>query len=419
MTGDPETLQIGVVIVVVGTVAVLSIVLRAVLDRTIVPSLVAFMGLGVLLQMADTQWALLSRSGDAVFESLAQLGIIALLFRVGLESDLRGLLRQLPSASLVWAGNVVFSAGPGYLLMRHGLGYDVVPSLIAATALTATSVGVSLGLWEAHKALKTRNGQLLTDVAEMDDLSGVAFMALVFSVIPVLHAGSQGGVWGELVTTGGIFFLKLTAFATACVVIGLYLERRITRALSRFASPPELTVLVAGIGIVIAGSAELMGISAAIGALFAGIIFSRDPESVNIEAGFRGLFHLLAPFFFVGIGLQLDLSVAAPAVWAGVPLVAVAIAGKLVGTGLPALVTTGAAGATLLAVSMVPRAEITLIIMSRGRELGDWAVPPDLYAAFVLVSAATCLIAPVVLALLFRRFPGAVPGREGGEAGAQ
>jgi Kef-type K+ transport system membrane component KefB len=302
--------------------------------------------------------------------------------------------------------------------MSFVLGYGLIPSLIAAVALTATSVGVSLGLWEKHKALKTRNGALLTDVAEMDDLSGVAFMALLFAVIPVLRgSGEGGGLWSELLASGGIFLVKFLAFAGACVFIGRYLERRVTTTFGRFGSPPELMVLVTGIGILIAGVAEWLGMSAAIGALFAGIIFSRDPEAVNIEAGFRGIFHLLAPFFFVGIGLQFELSALGSAIAAGSALVAVAILGKLVGTGFPALVATGAAGATLIAVSMVPRAEITLIIMSRGRELGDWAVPAELYAAFVLVSAVTCVVAPVALEVLFRRWPQEASGEEDAGSG--
>ena len=391
-------------VLMIGAVVVVSILLRAVLDRSYVPSLVGFMALGFLIRLADSRWGVLSSEGEIAFEVLAELGVIALLFRVGLESDLAGLLEQLPHASLIWIGNVVLSAVPGYLVMSW-LGFGVIPSLIAATALTATSIGVSVEMWRRHGALRTPKGELLTDVAEMDDLSGIALMALLFSVLPVLRAGGDGGVGPALLATGGLFAAKLVLLAGFCFAFARYGEQRMTRSFLRLGSAPELMVLVAGVGIVIAGLAALLDLSVAIGALLAGLAFSRDPEAVNIDAGFSGLFHLLAPFFFVGIGLALEVEALGPALGAGAALAVVAILGKLVGAGLPALVATGAAGATLIGVSMVPRAEIAMIIMERGQGLGDWAVPPELYAAFVLVSAVTCLIAPVTLELLFRRWP--------------
>jgi Kef-type K+ transport system membrane component KefB len=86
------------------------------------------------------------------------------------------------------------------------------------------------------------------------------------------------------------------------------LERRITAIPRRrgAGAKRELTVLVAGAGITIAGLAEWIGVSAAVGALFAGLVFSRDPEAVKIDARFGGIHVLLVPFFFVGIGLELD-----------------------------------------------------------------------------------------------------------------
>jgi len=400
--------SVSFLVLLVGLLIAVSAILRGLLDRTYVPSLVGFMGLGFLLRLADHRWDLISGQADFVFDVLAELGIVVLLFRVGLESDLGGLRRQLRSAGVVWIGNVALSAVPGYVVMVHVLGFDPIPSLVAAVALTATSIGVSVGMWSQHGALGTRKGQLLTDVAEMDDLSGIAFMALLFGVLPVLRdigAAGDGEILSQLAGTGGIFLLKFCAFAGFCYAFARYGEARLTGTFRRFGTEPELVVLVAGVGIVIAGLSAWLDFSAAVGALFAGMAFSRDPEAVKVDAGFRGLFHLLAPFFFIGIGLALEPSAVTSAVGTGAALVLVAVLGKVVGAGLPALLTTGAAGATLIGISMVPRAEISMIIMERGQQLGDWAVPPELYAAFVLVSAVTCLIAPIVIEVLFRRWP--------------
>ncbi|CUH12037.1 glutathione-regulated potassium-efflux system protein KefB [Jannaschia seosinensis] len=411
-----------ILILLIGILVAAAVVVRAGLSRTYVPSLVGYMALGFLLRLADDRWNFLSEQGDFAFEILAELGIIVLLFRVGLESDLQGLRRQLGSASVIWLGNVALSATAGYFVMTYLLGFDQIPSLIAAVAMTATSIGVSIGMWRQHDALRTRKGQLLTDVAKMDDLSGVALMALLFAVIPVLRetAGSgdgpgSGGLATQLLTSGGIFFLKFFLFAGFCVAFARYGEERLTKTFQRLAPGPELMVLVAGIAILIAGVAAWLEFSAAIGALFAGLAFSRDPEAVHIDADFRGLYDLFSPFFFIGIGLALETGALTSALGTGAVLAAVAIVVKVLGAGLPSLLSSGMAGATLIGVSLVPRAEITMIIMERGRQIGEWAVPANLYAAFVLVSAVTCLVAPISLEMLFRRWPAEIKGGEDGQ----
>ncbi len=406
-----ESIQsVSFLILLIGALVAGAVFLKAVFDRTLIPPLIGFMVLGFVLRLMDDRWNILSDRGDFTFEVLAELGIIVLLFRVGLESDLQGLRRQLRSASVIWIGNVALSAGLGYLVMIYLLGFSQIPSLIAAVALTATSIGVSLAMWSQHGALETRKGQLLTDIAEMDDLSGVALMVMLFAVLPVLRETDGGGsgngdIFRALLGTGGLFFVNFVLFAGMCIAFARYGEERLTTAFKRFVSQPELMVFVAGIAILIAGVAAWLEFSAALGALFAGLAFSRDPEAVNIDAGFSGVYHLLAPFFFIGIGLAVEVEAIRASLWIGAVLTLVAIVGKVVGAGLPSLRTSGLAGATLIGVSLVPRAEITMIIMERARQLGDWAVPAELFAAFVLISALTCLVAPIALELLFRRWP--------------
>lgn len=410
MTGSIQSMSL--LILLIGGLVATTIVLRTFLDRTYVPALVGFIALGFLLRLADDQWDFLSDKGDFAFEVLAELGIIMLLFRVGLESNLKELLSQLRSASVIWLGNVMLSAALGYSVMFYLLEFEQIPSLIATIALTATSIGVSLDAWRQHEALQTRDGEILTDVAELDDLSGVALMALLFALVPLLRdtgvsdsGGSEGdAIFSQILSVGGLLILKFFVFAGLCVIFARYGEERLTSAFQRWASPSQLMIFVAGIGILIAGMAALLGFSVAIGALFAGFAFSRDPEAVHIDAGFEGLYHLFAPFFFIGIGVALETSAITSALGIGIALITVAIIGKVLGGGLPALLFTGFPGAAMIGISLVPRAEITMVIMEHGRQLGDWAIPPELYAAFVLVSIATCLIAPVALQIMFQRW---------------
>ena len=250
--------------------------------------------------------------------------------------------------------------------------------------------------------MRSSRGQLLVDVAELDDISGIAFMALLFAVIPVLLQGG-GDMWPLLATTAGSFVLTFVGFLLFCVAFALYVERHLTRFAARLPQPPERMLVIVGIGFLIAALAGSMGFSLAIGALFAGLVFSRDPKAVRTERSFRDLYAFVTPFFFISIGFHIDPAVLTEALPIGGALVVAAIVGKVLGDGLPAYLLLGGSGAVLLTTSMIPRAEIALVIMHKGQQMGADVVPPSVYAGMVIVSAVTCLVAPLVLYPLLNR----------------
>jgi Kef-type K+ transport system membrane component KefB len=167
--------------------------------------------------------------------------------------------------------------------------------------------------------------------------------------------------------------------------------------------------LVVGIGILIAGVAGLLGFTLAIGALFGGLVFSRDPDVVRMETLFEPIHEFFMPFFFIGIGLSMDPQSLLSATALGGVLLVAAILGKLVGAGGPAVFTAGWSGAVLIGISMVPRAEIALLIAREGQKLGNWAVPPEVYSAVVLVATVTCALVPIAVRQLLRRWPQKAP----------
>jgi Kef-type K+ transport system membrane component KefB len=162
---------------------------------------------------------------------------------------------------------------------------------------------------------------------------------------------------------------------------------------------------VLGTGLLIAALAGLLGFSLAIGAFFAGLAFSRDQKKLRIDAAFQDIYEFFAPFFFIGIGLEVDPTVIEASIGVGAVLLVSAFLSKMFATVLPALLVTDWRRATLLGVSMVPRAEIALLVMKGGREAGASIVPDDVYLGMVLVSAGTCLGAPLILSRLFRMRP--------------
>lgn len=391
-------------VLLIGVAVVLAAVVTSMAQRTSVPAVVGYLAMGVLIGTADTQWALLGSRGREAFSLLGDLGIVVLLFRVGLESNLKGLLAKLGSASRVWLGDVVVSGGFGFLAAYYLAGLPLVPSLLVTVALTATSVGVTVAVWESRQVLDTPNGRLLLDVAELDDISAVILMALLYSLLPVIGAG--GDLAGPLLAASGQFAAEFALFAGFCILFARYLEEPLSRLVASLNYAPQRMLTVAGVGLVIAALAGLIGFSLAIGALFAGLLFSRDPEAVKTEARFNDLYSFFMPFFFIGIGMQVNLSALGEAAGLGLILLVAAVAGKMLGAGLTARLVTRPKGAMLIAVSMIPRAEIALVIAYQGRQAGF--MTENVYAALVLVSAATCLAAPWVMHDLLGRWPQAV-----------
>lgn len=400
---DPAQVD-AMMIALVGTAVVAAVLINALFGRIGLPALTGFLMLGVLLRLADSQWPFLSPPVMTAFRFMADLGVVALLFKVGLESHPQALAAKLPSASLIWIGGVIISAAAGFSASHYLLGMDLVPSLVIATALTATSVGVSVAAWEERNALNSDRGELLVDVAELDDISGIALMALLFAVVPVLLNGG-GPFWSTLGGTAVAFIAKFALFILFCLLFARYGERPLTRLAARLREPPERMLVVVGIGFLIAALAGSLGFSLAIGALFAGLVFSKDPEAVKTEKSFQDLYAFLTPFFFISIGLHIDPASLDAGLGIGAVLVLAAVVGKLIGHGLPALLIGGGSGALLIGVSMIPRAEIAMIIMHQGQQLGPEVVPQTAYAGMVIVTMVTCILAPLLLHPLLNRWP--------------
>ncbi|MFW6161389.1 MAG: cation:proton antiporter, partial [Planctomycetota bacterium] len=190
MSGTSESALLALL---VGGLVVASVLIKAALKRLRLPALVGWMALGFALGAADSWHPFLSPTAEEMFAFLATLGVIALLFRIGLDSKLDKLLAQLGPATAIGAGGIAVVGGLTFATCYLVLGLALLPSLVGAAALTATSVGIPGAVWEEREALDTREGRLFLDVAELNDVAGVALMALLFALVPELTAGGEGG----------------------------------------------------------------------------------------------------------------------------------------------------------------------------------------------------------------------------------
>lgn len=391
------TINEPLIILVLAGVIFVSMFGRGLARRVGIPGMVAFLLIGVGINVGYSFADGPPESLVVVIDILAKLGVVTLLFEAGMHTNVEKLVRQLRRVVVTWAGNVVVAGGLGYGAARYLLGLELVPSIVIGVALTATSVGVSVAVWEERRLEDTDSGRLFLGIAGLDDISAVVLMAILFDVAPILR-GTGDGPLGEMIAGRLLLTLaKLAGFGALCVLFSRFVEHRLRTALQRFESPAASLLSVIAVSIIIAACAGLLGFSVAIGAFFAGLAFSGDPEALRERIAFDVIYDLFVPFFFIGIGLSIDLSVALDALVPGLVLLAVAVVGKLLANGGGTLAYSGAVGATAIGVSMVPRAEITMVVMQKARSLGAWAAPQTAYAAMALVSLATVVVAPLIL----------------------
>jgi Kef-type K+ transport system membrane component KefB len=319
-------------VLLLGVSVALALLLKALLKRVALPDLIGYLAIGLALRFADARFDLISDGATQGFELLAEVGVVALLFHIGVRSKLGALLAQLPKASVVWFGSVSASGLLGFAIAYYFLGLELTASLFAAVALTASSVGVSVSVYESAGALDREQGRLFLDAAELDDISAVVLMALLFAIAPVLQRGS-GGVASVALAEGALLLFKLLLFAAICYWFSRGMVPRLLRYLKRLELGADPLVTVLAIGLVIAAVAAFLGFTLAIGAFFAGVVFSRDREFVRKEASLTGIYDFVIPFFFIGIGLRIDPNVLGDAVGLAGPARSGRIRGKTVGDG--------------------------------------------------------------------------------------
>ncbi len=391
-------------ILLTGVVVAVAVLIQSALERSALPPLVGFLAFSLGLRLLSEHMTMPSEWPDILL-FFSKIGLVTLLFRIGLESDLAALFRELGPAAKVGLVNVLGSLAVGFATCYWLLSLHLAASLAVGVAFAATSVGVSVSLWRDAGALRSPNGALLVDVAELDDMAAIFLMALLFSLLPVAELGQgAGSLITSICATTGMFLVQFMAFAAACFFFSKYLADPLTNFLTTHERTPHPVLIVSGLGMVIASLAGMLGFSLAIGAFLGGLAFSRESGSLDIQHGFVPLYELFSPFFFIGVGYELDPAVLFSAVGLGLLFFVMSVLAKVVTTGVPACLLRGPAAGLLIGVSVVPRAEITLVAAHKSAQISKH-VTPDIYAALVFTSAATCLVAAMAVRSLLQRWP--------------
>jgi Kef-type K+ transport system membrane component KefB len=334
-------------------------------------------------------------SGTLLLNFFAEVGVVILLFKIGLETDLPRLLRAGPAATLVTITGVALSFAGGYAVCRlFGLGN--IQCIVAGAALTATSVGISARVLDDLGRLHAPESQIVLGAAVIDDVLGLIILAVVESLI----AGGAPTVGSVAMVTAKAF-----GFLIGVLVLGSFVVPPLVRWLHRTAMPGVLTTLAMLLAFGLAWAAQAAGSASIIGAFAAGLLLRRTPQAHEIEKAVLPLDHFFVPLFFVVVGAAVDIHAFFPrdaAGWRsleiGGVLIVAAVLGKLAAGYAPFWFRGKKA---VIGAGMVPRGEVTLIVAEMGKSTGAFNEKDNLFSALTLVVMVTTFLAPPLLRMLF------------------
>jgi Kef-type K+ transport system membrane component KefB len=322
-------------------------------------------------------------------ESIASVGAIFLLFGVGLETHPKELIavgRQ--SLRVALAGVILpFLAGFAYWKFRGG---ENTEATFVATAMVATSVGITARVMGDLEVLHTRAAKIILAAAVFDDVLGMVLLAMVAG-----FASSGDVQWMQL----GLLTLEAAVFAVFMVFYAPRVIHRMRPGVERLSSRNAPLILALALCLALSLAAEKIGMAAIVGAFFAGLAFAEYAPEWKLRPRIGAITDFLAPFFFFIMGARLDLRQLTPGLVGNATMLFVlAVLTKLIGCGLP-VIPEGWRTAVKVGIGMVPRGEVGLIVALIG--LNSNFIDQIVYAEVVLMITATTLVAPPVLRYLF------------------
>jgi Kef-type K+ transport system membrane component KefB len=334
---------------------------------------------------------------------LAEIGILLLLFEVGLETDIAQLLSVGTKSVMVAATGVVVPALLAYAVCTWILGISFLASMFIAGTLVATSIGISLRVLMELKQHETRTAKIVLGAAVLDDIAGVLILTLLFdlAVTHQVNAAHTALVFGYIV-----------AFMLAAPILAKLLVPTMRRITASGKTPGLLPTLAIILILTFAVVAHSIGAPSILGAFAAGIALSRhffipfgrlaekhESFAEKVEHQLRPISGLFVPIFFFVVGASINLRVidfGSTSFWKmAVVLTLVAVIGKMIS----GVFAEGAFREKLFCgIAMVPRGEVGLIFAEVGRK--NAVLNEAMYATVVFVVALTTLLAPIALRYL-------------------
>jgi Kef-type K+ transport system membrane component KefB len=330
-----------------------------------------------------------------VIATLAELGVVILLFEIGLESDLKALLQVGIQAAVVAVVGVTvpFVGGTAGLMLLFQV--PAIPAIFAGAALTATSIGITAKVLAELQRLSSREGQIIIGAAVLDDVLGIIVLAVVGGLVKT----------GEVqVSNIGYLVISAAAFLIGGILLGRWVSPVLVGLIDRMQTRGSLLLVSLIMAFLLSYVAVAIQLEAILGAFVAGLILAETTKRHELEQQIKPIADMLVPVFFVVVGARTDVSVLNPFNPANHPglilaifLVIVAIVGKVV-TGFAVFGLPGI-NRWAIGVGMIPRGEVGLVFAAYGATTG--VLTPALQAAVIVMVIVTTFIAPPLLRVAF------------------
>lgn len=377
---------LGLLVVMLGAARLCGALAKAIGQPTVLGELVA----GVLL--GASVMGLVNPKVD-VIHLLAELGVILLLFAIGLETDLRMLVKVGGASAAVATVGVVVPFALGYAVCRL-LGLPNLVALVAGASLTATSVGITARVLSDLGRLQEPESQIILGAAVIDDVIGL----VILTVIAALTNGESVTIMSVARITGVAF-----GFLLGTLLVGSLIVPRLVRLVGKIDLPGTTTIMALILAFGLAWLADRAGSAVIIGAFAAGLLLAKTPQAHEVEHGVTELGNFFVPLFFVSVGAAVDIRVFNPmdranhaTLLVGSLLILVAVVGKFA-AGYAAPWFKGKR--SVIGVGMIPRGEVGLIFAQMG--LSSGVFDAKLFSAVTLMVMATTFLAPPLLRALF------------------
>jgi Kef-type K+ transport system membrane component KefB len=349
------------------------------------------------------------------FDVLAEIGVIMLLFGVGLETRVGALKEVKWNATLVAIGGVLLPFMLGYALLIL-LGGTTIIALFIGAAMVATSIGITARVLKDMDLLQSKEARIILGAAIVDDILGL----IVLTVVSGLAAGALSVHNIAIIVTETVLFIGILLFLGKRIVDRVSGIKTVDQSrmsshkwalhyrtfnekkdfLDRSTSKYGMVFMVLVVCFGLSALAMYIGLAAIIGAFFAGLLFAGRRITKDMEDQIRPVTMFFVPFFFVVMGTKVVFNEAfIPYLPLTIAMIALAIVGKLVG-GAVGTLNHGKRSAILVGAGMVPRGEVGIIVAMVGLEAG--IVDQGLFTAIILMSIVTTLWAPPLIKIANR-----------------
>ena len=329
---------------------------------------------------------------DVGIRILAQLGLLILLFEIGLATDLRALTRVGGTATVIAVVGVALPFAFGYAALS-AMGVSRLAAVVCAASLTATSIGVSTRVLAELGFLQTEEGRVVLGTAVLDDIIGLVILSVIGSFAA-----------GVAITTAGVARTSVVAFGfvAVAIIVGGFLVPPLFHAAKRLRSPTTIAVMGLAFAFSLAALAGLLGSAIIVGGFVAGVLLNRIDQCDDVQRSAGAMGTLLTPIFFASVGASVDLrALAQPrTLLITLVLLVAGAVGKLIAPYAPVWFKGNKA---LIGTAILPRGEVELIVAQTGLAIG--ALDAGLFGAITLMVLLTTLLSPPLIQAVAKRDP--------------